>query len=60
LTYAQISDGVVENTIILDDVSLIPQFAAGFDYFVRIDELDPVPGIGWSYDGNNFSPPAGD
>ena len=60
MTYAQISDGVVENTIILDDVSLIPQFAAGFDYFVRIDELDPVPGIGWSYDGNNFSPPAGD
>ena len=48
------------NTIVLDDESLIPLFSAGFDYFIEIDGLEPLPGVGWSYDGTNFTPPSGD
>jgi len=57
MTYAQIKDGVVNNTIVLDDETLASVFSKGFDYLVRIDLLSPCPGPGWLYDGANFSPP---
>lgn len=60
MVYAQILAGIVMNTIVLDDESLIPLFSAGFDYFIEIDGLEPLPGVGWSYDGTNFTPPSGD
>lgn len=59
MIYAQIKSGVVVNTISLTDVGLISLFSTGFDSFIRIDTLSPVPGIGWTYDGMNFSPSAG-
>jgi hypothetical protein len=27
------------------------------DYVIRIDNLNPMPEVGWSYDGTNFFPP---
>jgi len=57
MIYAQILSGSVQNLIVLTDTSLIPSFSAGFDYFIEIDTLIPMPGIGWSYDGTNFTGP---
>lgn len=57
MIYAQITDNVIQNTIVLDDSGLLSLFTQGFDMCMRIDNLDPQPGIGWSYDGRNFNPP---
>lgn len=57
MIFAQILNGVVQNTIVLDDMKLASLFSQGFDHFVRIDNLELVPSIGWSYDEENFSPP---
>jgi hypothetical protein len=56
--YAQILNGVVVNIIILNDSTLEPLFAQGFDACIQIDQLSPQPGIGWSYDGQSFTPPS--
>jgi hypothetical protein len=56
MIYAQIKDGVVLNTIVLEDTSLESVFSAGFDYFISIDAVNPKPSIGWGYDGSAFSP----
>lgn len=57
MVYAQIKDGIIKNTIVLDDMSLLNVFLDGFDYLLRVDDLDPQPSIGWSYDGSNYAPP---
>jgi len=58
MIYAQISGGVIVNTLVLDDLTYLPLFEAGFDYCLQVDNLTPQPGIGWTYDGTNFySPP---
>lgn len=56
MVYAQVKDGVVKNTLVLDDASIEHLFLVGFDYLIRVDILDPQPGPGWKYDGTNFSP----
>lgn len=53
MVYAQIKDGKVKNTIILD--SYDATFLTGFDYLVDVTSVSPVPGIGWSYNGSDFS-----
>jgi hypothetical protein len=53
--YAQIKSGVVENVIKLDDVNLLPTFSSGYDSVIDITSLNPMPSVGWLYDGNNFS-----
>jgi|SRR5271165_5674657 len=58
MIYAQILNGVVVNTIVLIDPTLIPLFSQGYDSFVQIDKLPVVPGPGWSYDGTKFTAPA--
>jgi hypothetical protein len=62
MIYAQITSGVVMNAIVLDDVSLVPTFTKGFDSCIRIDNITDVAGnpigIGWTYDGSNFTAPA--
>ena len=55
--YAQVLSGVVVNTIVLNDPTLIDVFTAGFDALINITSLDPQPSIGWGYDGTNFSAP---
>lgn len=57
MVYAQIKNGIIQNTIVLEDSSLQSVFAQGFDAFVRVDNLSPEPAIGWSYDGSNFHAP---
>lgn len=46
--FALIENGVVNNTIVADE------WPGG----VNITDLKPRPGIGWSYDGTTFTPPA--
>lgn len=58
MIYAQIKDGLISNTLALEDASLVGLFSTGFDSLVRVDKLDPQPGIGWSYNGKVFAPPA--
>jgi hypothetical protein len=57
MIYAQILAGVIQNIIVLDDPTLISLFTEGFDYCIEIDSLSPQPGIGWLYDGTNFTDP---
>lgn len=52
--WAQIKNGIVQNTIVLDDESLIPVFTQGFDHLIRIDDLVVQPTIDWLYDGISF------
>lgn len=52
--YAIIENNKVKNTIVADD-NFIAQFYPGSP---RIDQLDPVPGIGWDYVDGQFQPPA--
>jgi hypothetical protein len=58
MNYAQIKNGQVENIIVLEDDSLIAHFSEGFDYFVAVDGIDPMPRLGWAYDGTKFIPTA--
>lgn len=60
MIYAQVKDNLIKNTIILDDSSLETIFIEGFDYLIRIDTLDIIPGPLWTYnsDTQEFSPPA--
>jgi hypothetical protein len=54
--WALIANSEVKNTIVCDAgfaASILPEW----DFVVRIDELDPRPGIGWSYDGETFLAP---
>ena len=56
MVYAQIKNGKVVNTIVLNDPNLVTTFGQGFDFFIQIDQLSPKPGVGWSYDGTNWTP----
>lgn len=57
MVYAQIKNGQVQNTIVVDEDTDMDLFSQGFDSFLRIDHLVPCPGPSWSYDGATFSPP---
>jgi len=48
--------GTVDNTVLWDGSSAWP-VPSGFTA-VRIDTLDPKPGVGWTYNGTTFSPPS--
>jgi hypothetical protein len=62
--YAQISMGYVLNVIVLDDPSILNLFYANpftggsYDFVVQIDQLDPVPQIGWTYQPPVYPNPA--
>lgn len=57
MIFSQIQDGVIVNTIVLNDIDDLPLFMGDFDYVLQIDQLYPRPGIGWTFDGITFSPP---
>lgn len=57
MIFAQIKNNVVVNSIILDDPSLLSLFSEGFDECLRIDNIDPQPGKGWSYVDGAYSQP---
>jgi hypothetical protein len=52
-TYAQISNGAVINMIL---ASVGDYFDPAF-VWVDVTSLSPQPGIGWAYDGTNFTAP---
>lgn len=54
MIYALINAGIVTNTI-LADPPFLKFIEKDYDAIVRIDTLDPVPGIWWTYDGVSFS-----
>lgn len=58
MVYAQINNGIIVNAIVVDENTPLELFSQGYDNFIRVDELSPVPGKGWSYDGSSFSAPA--
>jgi hypothetical protein len=54
MIYAKIDNGVVVNTqIVVEGNVFDPAFT-----WVDISEEEPMPGIGWAYDGDVFTPPA--
>jgi hypothetical protein len=53
--YAVIKDGVVNNVIVAD-TQAIAQEVTGLTC-VEIEHVPGAPGIGWTYDGTNFSAP---
>lgn len=63
MVYAQVTAGVIVNTIIINDVSLLPLFQVNrvtgipYDMVVQVDQLYPQPGIGWTFDNIRFQPP---
>lgn len=57
MIYAQINNGIIQNTIITDINTNLAEFSQNFDSFIRIDTLPIVPGIGWTYDGVKFLAP---
>lgn len=57
MKYAQIKDELIKNVILVEEGASLEQFSSGYDDLVRIDNITPIPGINWSYDGNNFSAP---
>jgi hypothetical protein len=57
LTFAQILNTIIVNIIDLEDSTLVPLFAEGFDSCLEIDQLSPTPGINWYYDGTDYWPP---
>ena len=66
MIYALVKAGTVVNTVVVMNGPAMPalmaMFDAEYDAVVRIDTLDPVPGVWWTYlGGTNFSwgePPA--
>jgi hypothetical protein len=53
--HAIVEAGVVINVVVWDGVA---DFGLAADQTaVPIDDLDPVPGIDWTYDGATFTPP---
>lgn len=60
MIYAQIRNELIVNTIILNDADDLHLFTDSFDYVLQIDQIYPRPGIGWTFDGIQFSAPASD
>lgn len=62
MIFAQISCGQIQNTIVLDDKSLLCLFLNDpngfpYDFVIQVDSMYPRPGIGWSFDGISFTAP---
>lgn len=64
MVFAQIKNGNVQNTIILDNANLLDLFSIDpitgdpYEYVIQVDLMYPRPGIGWTFDGRIFSAPA--
>jgi hypothetical protein len=60
MIFAQIMNGQVVNTIVLNNTVLLSDFANDpasgnpYDYIIQIDYVYPQPGIGWGFDGTAF------
>lgn len=52
MNFAEVEDGVIVNVVISDDL----EYAVALGW-VPLDELDPMPWIGWTLDGETWVPP---
>jgi hypothetical protein len=59
MIYAQIKYGLVLNVVVIDDSSLLSTFLIGYDFLIEIDQLTPMPQVGWIYNAafSTFTPP---
>lgn len=63
MIFAQLKNGIIVNTIVVDDTSLLylfeddPATGEPYDALFQIDAVFPRPGIGWSYDNVQFVAP---
>lgn len=57
MIFALIKDGVVQNTIVADQ-AFVDEHMKGYDAAIEIQDKPGSPGIGWIYDGKEFSAPA--
>jgi hypothetical protein len=49
---AQLQDNTVINVVLCDE-----QYTYEFPGYIRVDNLKPEPGIGWTYSNGTFTPP---
>lgn len=61
MIYAQINNNIVINVVELDNIANLSniqkdQNGNPFQYVIEIEDLSPMPGIGWVYNGTVFSP----
>lgn len=54
--YAVVINGVVDNVIIADSKEIAEQVTGLI--CIEYENIPGAPGIGWTYDGNKFVPPA--
>ena len=55
--YAFVKDGKIQNVTEAEvGFNFASVFGDTFDAYPRIDDQSPEPGIGWGYDGQDFSP----
>lgn len=60
MTYAKVVDGIVtEVRTGVSDLFVVKyrKTFKTFSLWIRVDQLNPVPAVGWHYDGENFSAP---
>ena len=55
--WALIKNGIVINTIVAD-AKFIDLIKDQYDFCLELEHQPGGPGIGWNYDGQNFTPPA--
>jgi hypothetical protein len=63
MIYAQITNKIIINTIVLDDASLVSLFETDqngnpYDSVIQIDNIVPQPGIGWTFDNISWNAPS--
>jgi hypothetical protein len=52
--FAVVKSGVVNQVV----TGLPAKISAQYPSAIRIDNLAPVPAVGWTYDGSTFAPPS--
>lgn len=62
MIFAQITNNIIVNTIMLDDISLLPLFQNDpngnpYDLILQIDNITPQPGVGWTFNSINYNAP---
>jgi hypothetical protein len=53
-TFAVVTSGVVTQVV----TGLPAKISAQYPGAIRIDNLNPMPGVGWTYDGSTFTAPS--
>jgi hypothetical protein len=52
--FAVVTSGVVTQVV----TGLPSKISLQYPGAIRIDNLNPMPGVGWTYDGSTFTPPS--